>query len=124
MVKKLINIQAFLGAGCKTGTSYKGRLLGLLSEDEYAGLVKTPELMRKIFSVGSKPLKEIADALVDVEDMRLAITVVEKDDEPILTPTLFITDPLEMISSIIDDGCINLNGKKDTFYIVDEEVTQ
>ena len=122
MVKKLVNIQAFLKDN--TNMTYKGRLLGLLTEEEYAGLVTQPDLMRKLFSVGSKPLQDISDAKVDVEDMRLAITVMEKDDEAILTPTLFVTDPLEMISSVVDNKCINLNGKNSTFYIVEEEVTQ
>jgi len=122
MVKKLVNIQAFLGTDINN--TYKGRLLGLLSEEEYAGLVSQPELMRKLFSVGTKPLLDLSDATIDVEDMRLVATVVEKNDEPLLTPTLFVTDPLEMVSSIVDKGCINLNGKKNTFYIVDEEVTQ
>ena len=122
MVKKIITLQAFLATD--VNHEYKGRLLGLVTEDEYAGLVTKPDLRRKMFSIGSKPLSDYADANMNIEDLRLVMTVSEKDGEAVLTPTLFVTNPLDMVSSIVDNTCLNMNGRDETYYIIDEEVTQ
>jgi len=118
MAGKLVKLQAFLDR--ERHPEFTGRLLGLVTEEEFAGLVNKPEIRRQLFSVGSKPLKDLCDSGVDVENKRLVMTVKEKDDVEVLPQTLFITNPLEMISSIINDENINVEGKDQSYYIVEE----
>lgn len=117
MAKDLIEMQAFLDRD--NDKEYKGRCLGMITEEEYAGLVTMPELRKKLFTVASKPLEDIAD-MTNVEDLRLVMTVTEENEVAVTRPTLFITEPLEMVSSVVSMKNINLNGKNSSFYIIEE----
>jgi hypothetical protein len=121
MIKKTIKMQAFLDKDISA--DLEGRLLGLVTEEEYAGLVSKPDIRRRLFSVGTKPLKDIFSDKVDVEDKRLVMTITKKDDVEVFSQSLFITNPLEMVSSVVDEQNINLDGKGQTFYMI-EEVTK
>lgn len=117
MSKKLIELQAFLGRD--NDKEYKGRCLGMLTEEEYAGLVTKPELRKKLFTVGTVSLLDIAD-MDAVDGLRFAMTVTEEKDVAVTKPTLFITEPIEIVSSVVSKNNINLNGKSGSFYIIEE----
>jgi hypothetical protein len=117
MSKKLIDMQAFLGND--NDKAYKGRCLGMLTEEEYAGLVTKPELRKKLFTVETTPLIDIGD-MKDVEGLRFAMTVTEDEDIAVTKPTLFITEPMDIVSSIVTNNNICLNGKNGSFYIIEE----
>lgn len=122
MTKKLVELQTFIGES-DVQPKFTGRLLGLLTEEEYAAIVSKPDTRRHLFSVETKNLADIYDATVEIDGKRLAMSVIEKDDTEAMYHTLFITNPLEAINSVIDSKTINLEGKGQTFYII-EEVTK
>ena len=119
ITKKIVETHAFIEKN--HGVVLKGRLLGWLTPLEYAGLVDKPELRKKLFTVESKDLSDVIETK-QIEGLRMAMTVNRKDDVVVAKPTLFITEPMEMITSILENGdSINLNGQEGTFFMVSEE---
>lgn len=120
--KKTVEINVFIDGGIET--NIEGRLLGLLSPAEFAGIIDKPELRSKLFTVQSKDLSDIvkADGLsTGIVGQRLAMAVTSYDDNQMPKPTLFITEPLDLISSVVSDNNINVNGGNNTFFIISQE---
>ena len=95
MPKKQIELQVFKA---EDSTTYKGRLLGLLSPEEYAALCERAELKDKILTVATAELSEVGK-IDKIDDLRLVMTVKERDGLPVSDRLLFITEPLEYINS-------------------------
>lgn len=116
--KKTIEMDVFTSTG--GDCLIKGRCLGLLTAEEYAGLLEHPALMKKLSTVETKPLEELAE-VDDVEGLRFVMTMKEQNNEAVTQPTLFVTEPLDLISSIVTVNDLNLNGQEGSYYIVSEK---
>jgi len=96
-----------------------GRLLGLLTPKEYAGIIKKPELRSKLSTVETTKIAEISE-LVDVEGLRLALVVKKKDEEAVFKKTLFVTEQLDLISHVVSDDDITFVGKDGSYILLTE----
>lgn len=114
--KKIIEVEVY---DQNIQVSYKGRLLGLLSQKEYAGIITKKDLRSKLFTVPTKPCAEIAN-LVMIEGLRLAMTVKEKNNEKITRKILFFTEQLDIISHVVSDVDITFIGKNGSYIILTE----
>ena len=95
--KKQVELQVFKEGG--RGLKYTGRLLGLLSSEEFAALFVKPELKHKMTTVETTPL-DIIGKMENIEGLRLAISVRKRDDISISPQRLvFVSEPLEHVSS-------------------------
>lgn len=114
--KKQLELQIF---GKDTEVTYKGRLLGLLTSEEYAGIVEKPELRNKIMTVSTTSLKSISD-LDNVEGFRIALAVKQRDDVDIFRKILLVTEPLEHLSSFISNRDVTFVGVDGSYLIATE----
>jgi hypothetical protein len=116
--KKIVRVEL-----CNKGkdVEYTGRCLGLITPEEYSGIVDTPSLRNKITTVSTMELSDIGSLDV-VEDMRLIMTVKSKDNVKINKKKLFVSEPLEHISQFKANDEITLVGKNGSFVFVTEEV--
>ena len=96
-----------------------GRLLGLLTPKEYAGIIKKPELRAKLSTVETTKIGEIAE-LVDVEGLRLAMVVKKKDETTVFKKTLFFTEQLDLISHVVSEDDITFVGKDGSYILLTE----
>lgn len=115
-MQKLVKLEVFLGKDCSH--KYKGRLLGLITPDEYAKLVETNKYHRKLFSVGTSYIKDIQNIGDEIDDMRIVIAIKEADGEEIIKRQLFISEPLDMVSEV-KETTMNFCGKR-SYYIMEE----
>jgi hypothetical protein len=114
--KKYVELEVY---GQSEQLKIVGRLLGLLTAKEYAGVIKKPELRSKLFTVASTKIGEIGE-LVDVEGMRLALVVKKKDEEVVFKKTLFFTEQLDLISHVVSDQDITFVGKDGSYILLTE----
>ena len=67
----------------------------------------------------SKPLIDIAN--VDEHNgLRFAMTVKERDGQAVPDMTLFVSEPIDMISTILNVNNITITGVNDTYYVIEE----
>lgn len=114
--KKQIELQIL---GKTIEVTYKGRLLGLLTPEEYAGIIEKPDLRNKIMTVSTTSLESISD-LYSVENLRMAIVVKQRNDINISRKLLLITEPLEFLSSFISISDVTFVGVNGSYLIVTE----
>ena len=76
---------------------YKGRLLGLITNEEFNALIDSKEVQNKIYTKGTLPLTDIM-GLTDVEDMRLVMTVRKRGEKEVPAKTLFVSDKITMLT--------------------------
>jgi hypothetical protein len=95
--KKQVELQIW---GTGREITYTGRLLGLLSPKEYDALFVKPELKSRINTVETASLSIIGE-MQDIDGFRLVLAVKKRGDEVVLDKRLFISEPLEHVSSCI-----------------------
>lgn len=109
MSKKKVTIEFYSQEGeCE----YTGRCLGLLTDKEFNAVTNQPTLQKKLMTVATTPIAEIAE-VEDVQNLRLAIVTKEKG--------LFITEPLEIVSQFVPPDDLTLVGKEGSYIMVTEE---
>lgn len=82
----------------KKKVSFEGRCLGLISPDEFAALTTDTDLRRKLLTVATTDLADIA-AVDNVDGLRLAVAVTKRDGKTIIGKKLLLTDAFEYISN-------------------------
>jgi hypothetical protein len=98
---------------------YEGRLLGCISEKEYLATIESEELQKKMLSVETTPCVAIAD-IDNIEDLRLVLAIKKKNNKEVTGKKLFITEPIDFVSNIVDTRDITLVGKKGSYIVVTE----
>lgn len=116
--KKIVDVDVYITG--ETDISYKGRCLGMLTPEEYAGLIEFPELRKKLLTVETKPLDDISQ-IEKIDGMRIAVAVKERNGKIVNRPTLFITEELDLITSVMTTDTLTINGSNDGFFIFSEE---
>lgn len=116
--KKIVDVNVYITG--ESDINYTGRCLGLLTPAEYAGLIEHPELRKKLYTVETKSLDDISK-VDNIAEMRLAIAVKERNGKPVVRPTLFITEELDLVTSVMTTDTLTINGANDGFFIFSEE---
>ena len=113
--RKHIELQVFK---TESAITYKGRLLGLLSPKEYAALFEKIEIRDKISTVATTELAEIGKS-EKIDDLRMVMVVKERDGIPTNNRVLFVTEPLEHVSSY-KTGEVAIVGSNNTYFVATE----
>ena len=81
---------------------YTGRFLGFITDSEFNALVQNPDKVpTRLESKATQPIMETAAKFDDVVGHRLVMTVKKVDDKDVFKKTLFITEGLEVIDSVV-----------------------
>jgi hypothetical protein len=114
---KQVEVEVY-GNNAKDPRKFVGRLLGFVTEREFAALLEFPRLRKKLSTVETTSLSDIGK-LNTLDDMRLVFVVKERENNPVIDPVLFITDPLDVASYIMKNS-IGVEGR-DTYIMIDEK---
>ncbi len=102
--------------------NYTGRLLGLLSDKEYAAIIDTASLRKKLLTVPTTPLSEIASIPEkEIPGFRIAIAVKKREEDDVMKKVLFITEPIDFVSGVNSEKDVTFVGTDGSYIIVDEE---
>jgi len=107
-----------------TGKSYSGRLLGLITDKEFASLIKSADVRKKCYTSGTMPLSEIVDTYEDLEGYRLVVAVKEIDDESIIGQKLFVTERLSLVSYLNANKSAGITGENGAYMLIEEETNE
>ena len=99
-----------------------GRLLGMLTNDQYHTMIRDKSLLNRLSTVPTKTLSEIA-GLSDVLDMRMALVIKKRNDTVISRKQIFFSGPLDMISAVFSPKSMTAIGKNGAFILINEYVT-
>lgn len=117
--RKYITVEVWQ-QGSSASATYSGRCLGLLTDKQYAGLLERPELMNRIMTVETTPVRDIG-VLDNIEGTRLAMSLKSKDGKDIFKKKLFISEPIEHVSQMNALEEITITGKNGSFMFITEE---
>lgn len=106
------------------GRHYSGRLIGLITDEEFAALIKSKDIQKKCFTSATIPLSEIVSYHEELEGFRLVLAVKEIDKEPVVTQTLFITERLSLISYLNTDISAGITGENGAYMLLEEETVE
>ena len=117
---KIVELTAYSPEIDGTDVQVKGRLLGFLRPKDFAEILSSFGSRSRAFNRQTMPLSELV-GVEDIEGFRLAISIRERDGEEVFGKKLFVTEPLDMISSFGGDHReAQISGKK-MYYILAEE---
>ena len=120
MNKQLIDLSTTI-AGKER--KYTGRFLGFIKDDEFNALIQNADkVSTRLESKATQPIMEVATKFSEMIGHRLVMTVKKVDDKDVLNKTLFITEGLEVIDSVVP-GKDKENGKV-TFKSCSEEIIE
>ena len=112
MSKKIVTVEVYDQEGSH---HYEGRCVGLINGEEFSALIKSTELQRKLTTVKTVPLLDVAN-VKRVEDLRLVV-VTRKET---LDKKLFITEPIELISQFTAPDDVTLVGTDGAYITIKE----
>lgn len=98
---------------------YQGRLLGCISESEYLATINSTELQNKMLTVETTSCASLVD-IPEIEGLRIVLSVKKKNDKKVDGKTLFITEPIDFLSSMLNKQDITLVGKQGSYIVVTE----
>jgi hypothetical protein len=108
-------------------TTYVGRVLGLVTPEEFNALIRNKNLQRKILSAATVKCSEIADIEEDlIRDMRLVVDVKKKDENKNLPRTVLVSSPIDFINNIdmgstVGSTNISINCEDGTYVLISEK---
>lgn len=76
---------------------YSGRLLGLITSEEFNALIKNKSLQTKFLTSETVGIKEINDNYSELNGLRIVVAVKKIGDTEV-TKQLFVSEPLNMIN--------------------------
>lgn len=112
--KQLVKVE-FCG---KREKEYKGRLLGLINQNEFFKIMNSKRLQSKLFSYKSTTVEDVAER-DSVEGMRLVLAIKEVDKENKPGKNLLISEPLDFVS-YIEDNQIGVLGEQGEYLLITE----
>lgn len=115
--KRVVDVDIY---GDEKNLNFKGRLLGLVTDKEYNKLIKSKTLCNKLATVETKAVKDIADR-ENIEDLRIAIVIKEKEGSTLFNKKLFFSEPLDMVCNVTSDSEIALSGKYGAYLLLEEK---
>ena len=106
------------------GRAYSGRLLGLITDEEFASLIENSELQKKCYTSATIPLSEIVDNHEALDGYRIVVAVKEIDDKPVIGQRLFITERLSLVSYLNTNKSAGITGENGAYMLIDEKETK
>lgn len=117
--KKMIDFE--LWRKDRSHLQIKGRLLGLITSEQFALLIKDAAFRKRIATVATMDLKEIIDFPPDdIIGKRLLLVAKEIDTETVADPVLVMTEELEFICHTKGDDDMAVSGKKEGYITLTE----
>jgi hypothetical protein len=102
----------------KNIVEYKGRMLGLVKPEDFVKFLGSKNNLSRLYTSSNALCEEIA-CRNEVKNLRLALTVKDKNGVGVYGRTIFFSEPLDMISEI-GDKKLSLVGINETFYEIEE----
>jgi hypothetical protein len=115
--KEEVEIDLYVG---QTMVQYVGRCLGFLSAEEYAALVETPALRRKLMSVDTKSIDDL-HSREDTDGMRLAIAFSSKGGVVVSPKQIFVSAPIDFINSFVSGQELALSLQDESFLMINKK---
>jgi hypothetical protein len=106
------------------GRTYKGRLLGLITDKEFTSLIKDTDIQKKCYTSATIPLSEIVDNYEDLDGYRMTIAVKEIDGKSVIGQKLFVTERLSLVSYLNTDRSAGITGENGAYMMIEEEVIE
>jgi len=103
--------------------NYEGRCLGFVTPEEFAALVTATDLRKKLFTVATTSLADIA-ALDNVNGLRLALAVTKQNGNNLIGKKLLITDAFEYVSTFKKDAEFLSVNCKNSYMILEQGGTE
>lgn len=108
------------------GIEYEGRLLGVITEEEFNRTINSKSLQAKTFTKPTLSIRAFASAFPkneDVKGLRLVIAVRKRDERDLLGKHLYISEPMDFISKIgtPEKPEMTINAGNQSSYIVIEQ---
>lgn len=116
MSKKRIAVELYNQEGAQ---HYTGRCVGLLTDKEFNAIISKPELQRKLMTVKTTPLVDIAN-VKKVQDLRLAMVTETDFKKTVGKKGLFITEPIELISQFTSPDDLTIVGTEGSYVMIKE----
>ena len=115
--KEEMEIDLYVG---QTMIQYIGRCLGFLSAEEYAALVETPALRKKLMSVDTKSIDDLNNR-EDVDGMRLAVAFSSKDGVVVSPKQILVSAPIDFINSFVSGQELALSLRDESFLMINKK---
>lgn len=131
--KRLISIDFWSGClGTKAtrgtdGKRYTGRLVGLITDKEFAALIENDSVQKRCFTSGTIPLSDIVDHHEELDGYRIVMAIKKIDDNPVLGQRLFITERLALVSQLNPDTTAKsagITGESGSYMMIEEEMSE
>jgi hypothetical protein len=118
--KKIVDIDLYNNAEGNS-RSYKGRLLGFITTEEFQAMINNKALQNKIYTSETVPVSLLGTKFDDLKEMRLVASVKEAGDKTV-DKTLFVTEPLYTLSWYYpEDKTIGIVTKDNNMVIIAED---
>jgi len=92
-------IQLELYTQTQEDLKYEGRLLGLITSEEFAKLIDDKTTANKLYTKETTPLADLMGLKdADIKDMRLVMTVKSKNEKSVPLKTLYVSDRIGLMS--------------------------
>lgn len=106
---------------CDCDMTYKGRLLGLINDEEFHAIMIKKRFQNKIFSCRTVLISEIKQNHPKLGGLRLVLAATEVNGKTLNGKHLFITEKLNYVSHAdVGDKTIGILGDKDEYYTIKE----
>jgi hypothetical protein len=115
------NTRAHLG---DNGIEYSGRLLGLITDKEFASLIKSVDVQKKCYTSATMPLSEIVDNYEELDGYRIVVAVKEVNGKSIIGQKLFVTERLSLVSYLNSDKSAGITGENGAYMLIEEETSE
>jgi hypothetical protein len=107
----------------RSSMSYYGRLLGIMSDEDFHVLIGKKEAQNKLFTAETKPLSEIGRNYDKLDGKRIIMTIREVDGTPLVERKFFVTEKLGMISFYNENsGVLCAECEEGGYVYIEEEV--
>jgi hypothetical protein len=112
--KKMIEFE--LWRKDRTHLQMTGRLLGLITSEQFALLIKDSSFRKRISTVATMDLKEIIGLETEeIVGKRLLFVAKELEAETVADPVLVMTEELEFVCHTKGDDDMAISGRKDGY---------
>jgi hypothetical protein len=107
----------------RSSMSYYGRLLGIMSDEDFHVLIGNKEAQSKLFTAETKPMSAIGKNYDRLGGKRIIMTIREIDGEAQPERKFFVTEKLDMISLYKEgEGLLCAECEEGGFVYMEEEV--
>jgi len=122
-MSKKVQTQIDLWTGGDDNIKYKGRLLGLVTDEEFNAIINSARLQKKVATKETISLKEITDNHKDLAGHRLVLAIKYKDDITSVGKKLFISERLYLVSYVrASKGECGITGETNSYLFIKEGV--